>query len=318
MLKIAILDDYAGVALALADWSEVEKRAEITVFREAVAEGDIAEKLHRFDVICTLRDRFPFTRVTFEKLPNLKALVASDPYVRVIDFAAAAERGVEVLKGDAPADMPVAGNSTGEFAWGLLLATIRGIPSAAGHLRRGEWRQTLGMSLEGKTLGVVGLGRFGARMAEYGRVFDMNVLAWSQNLSPEAAVRAGARLVDKETLFRESDIVTLHYVLSDRSRGLVGEKELNAMKPTAFLINTSRGPIVDEQALIAALKTKRIAGAGLDVFDQEPLPKEHPLLKLDNVVATPHLGFVTEPAMRRFYVGLAAQVTAYVENLQRQ
>ncbi len=177
-----------------------------------------------------------------------------------------------------------------EFAWGLILATVRHIPrEEVQRLREGLWQKSLGMPLEGRTLGIVGLGRIGSRMARYARAFDMNVLAWSHNLTDEKARQAGATRVEKDDLFRHSDIVTIHYVMGDRSRGLVGQPEITVMKPTAYLINTSRGPIVDQGALLEALQNRRIAGAGLDVFDQEPLPKDHPLLALDNVTATPHL-----------------------------
>lgn len=311
MMKVAVLDDYTGAALSLADWSVAQKHADITVFSDAIAAEDIPTTLGSFDVICAFRERTTFTRETFAALPNLKALVTSDDHIRTIDFAAAEEFGIEVLKGGWP-NLPIGPNSTGEFAWGLLLATVRHIPGTAERLRRGEWRQPLGMSLEGKTLGIVGLGRFGSKMAEYGRVFGMNVIAWSENLTDEKAVEAGARRVEKDALFRESDIVSLHYVLSDRTRGLIGEREFNLMKPTSYIINTSRGHIIDENALVSALRDRRIAGAGLDVFDQEPLPKDHPLLQLDNVVATPHLAFVTEEAMRFFYVASAEALSGYI------
>jgi phosphoglycerate dehydrogenase-like enzyme len=189
---------------------------------------------------------------------------------------------------------------------------LRHIPSEATRLREGKWQHTLGEPLAGKTLGLVGLGKIGSKIAHYARAFDMQVLAWSQNLTADAAEGAGARQVDKDTLFREADVVSIHYALSNRSRGLVGAAELGAMKTTAYLINTSRGPIVDEEALVSALRNKQIAGAGLDVFDEEPLPKDHPFAQLDNVTATPHLGFVTETTMRRFYVGTALAVASYL------
>jgi phosphoglycerate dehydrogenase-like enzyme len=311
-VKIAILDDYAGAALTLADWSEVTRQAEVRVFDHHLADAEIVPALEPFDVICTLRERTSLPARVLDQLPRLKAIVVTDANVRSIDYAAAARRGVVILEGKAPADLPVAPASTAEFAWGLILATVRHIPREVQRLREGSWQKSLGMPLEGRTLGIVGLGRIGARMARYARAFDMNVLAWSHSLTDEAARKAGAERVEKDELFRRSDIVTVHYVMSERSRGLVGRPEIAAMKPTAYLINTSRGPIVDEGALIEALQGKRIAGAGLDVFDQEPLPKGHPLLALDNVTATPHLGFVTELAMRRFHSGAARAVASYL------
>lgn len=312
-MKVAILDDYADAILSSVDFSLAQQHAEITVFNEPFAPQNISAGLGGFDVICAMRERTPFARATFEALPNLKALITSDAYIRTIDFDAAEELGIKVIKGATPNNMPLAVNSTGEFAWGLLLATVRQIPAAVERLRQGEWWHPLGMSLEGKTLGIVGLGRYGAKMAEYARTFDMNVIAWSQNLTDEHASELGVLRVDKDTLFRESDIVTVHYVLSDRTHGLIGAHELGLMKPTSYILNTSRGQIIDEGALITALKEKRIAGAGLDVFDQEPLPKDHPLLQFDNVVATPHLGFVTEPAMRVYYVAIAEALNGFIQ-----
>jgi phosphoglycerate dehydrogenase-like enzyme len=311
-VKIAILDDYAGAALTLADWSEVTRQAEVHVFNHHLSDEEIVPALDPFDVLCTLRERTHLPARVLDRLPRLKAIVVTDGNVRTIDYAAAARNGVAILEGKAPADLPIAPASTAEFAWGLILATVRHIPREVQRLREGMWQKSLGMPLEGRTLGIVGLGRIGTRMARYARAFDMHVLAWSHNLTDEAARNAGAERVDKGELFRRSDVVTIHYVMSERSRGLVGAPEIAAMKPTAYLINTSRGPIVDEGALIEALRSKRIAGAGLDVFDQEPLPKGHPLLALDNVTATPHLGFVTELAMRRFHSGAALAVASYL------
>ena len=313
-VKIAILDDYAGAALTLADWSPVTRQAEVRVFTRHLSDEEIVSALEPFEVICTLRERTSLPAQVLDHLPHLKAIVVTDARVRTIDYAAAARNGVVILEGKPPADLPNPPASTAEFAWGLILATVRHIAGEAQRLREGSWQKSLGMPLEGRTLGIVGLGKIGARMARYARAFDMHVLAWSQNLTDEAARNAGAERAAKEELFRRSDIVSVHYVMSERSRGLVGTPEIAAMKPTAYLINTSRGPIVDEAALIDALRSKRIAGAGLDVFDQEPLPKDHPLLALDNVTATPHLGFVTEPAMRRFHAGAALAVASYVQN----
>ncbi|MEJ1963401.1 MAG: D-2-hydroxyacid dehydrogenase family protein [Gammaproteobacteria bacterium] len=312
MVKIAILDDYADAALTLADWSPATRLAEVQVFTRHLSDHEIATALQPFEVICTLRERTALPSQLLAQLQNLKAIVVTDAHVRTIDFAAATDNGVLILEGKAPPDLPTAPESTAEFAWGLMLATTRHIPAEVQRLRQGEWQKSLGVPLAGKTLGLVGLGKIGARMARYAQAFDMNVLAWSQNLTDETARNAGAQRVAKDELFRRSDIVSIHYVLSERSRGLVGKADIETMKPTAYLINTSRGPIVNEIALIEALREKRIAGAGLDVFDQEPLPKDHPFLLLDNVTASPHLGFVTEPSMRRFYAGAALAAASYL------
>ncbi len=312
MVRVAILDDYADAALTLADWTPVSQRADIQVFNRHLSDSEAIAALQPFDVICTLRERARISAEILDQLPNLKAIVVSDGHVRTIDNEAATARKILVCEGKAPDDMPAAPSATAEFAWGLMLATLRHIPAEAQRLRGGEWQHSLGQELAGRTLGIVGLGRIGTRMAHYAHAFDMKVLAWSQSLTDQAARKAGATRVEKEALFRNSDIVSVHYVLSARSRGLVGQPDIAAMKPTAYLINTSRGPLVDEAALLDALREKRIAGAGLDVFDQEPLPKDHPFCTLENVTMTPHLGFVTETSMRRFYAGAALAVAAYL------
>jgi phosphoglycerate dehydrogenase-like enzyme len=312
MMNVAILDDYANAALRLADWTPVAQHAKIQIFTRHLPDREMIAALQPFEIVCTLRERSCFSAETFAQLPNLKMIVVTDGHVTTIDNDAAAARGILVCEGKAPDDMSSAPSSIGEFAWALMLAAVRHIPEESQRLRRGEWQHSLGYALAGHTLGIVGLGRVGTRMAHYARAFDMQVLAWSQNLTDEVAEKTGAKRVEKEFLFRNSDIVSLHYVLSGRSRGLVGQLEIAAMKPTAYLINTSRGPLVDEAALITALQEKRIAGAGLDVFDQEPLPRDHPFCALDNVTMTPHLGFVTEVAMRRFYAGAALAAAAYL------
>ncbi len=312
MVNVAIVDDYADAALSLADWSPVARQAKIQVFTRHLAENELIAALQPFEIVCTLRERSRLSRETLARLPNLKVIIVTDAHVGTIDNEAATARGILVCEGRAPDDMPSAPTSTAEFAWALMLATVRHIPEESQRLLRGDWQHTLGYSLAGRTLGIVGLGKIGMRMAHYARAFDMQVLAWSENLTDDAADKAGAKRVEKGTLFRNSDIVTIHYVLSARSRGLVGMPEIAAMKPTAFLINTSRGPLVDEAALIGTLREKRIAGAGLDVFDREPLPKDHPFCALDDVTMTPHLGFVTEVNMRRFYAGAALAAAAYL------
>lgn len=312
MVSIAILDDYAEAALRLADWSPVARQAKIQAFTQHMTEQDMVTALEPFEIICTLRERSRFSKETLARLPNLKMLVVTDAHVTTIDNEAAAARGILVCEGKAPDDLPAAPTSTAEFAWALMLATVRNVPEEAQRLLRGQWQNSMGYALAGRTMGILGLGKIGTRMARYARAFDMQVLAWSENLTDEVAQNAGARRVEKRVLFQDSDVLTVHYVLSARSRGLAGEPEIAAMKPTAYLINTSRGPLVDEAALIAALQAKRIAGAGIDVFDQEPLPRDHPFRSLDNITMTPHLGFVTEINMRRFYAGAALAADAYL------
>ncbi len=236
------MNDYANAALTLVDWSSVQAKAEVRVFDQHLSDAEMISSLAQFEVICTLRERVHLTKAVLQQLPNLKAIVVTDAHVRTIDYAAAEALGIKVLEAKAPADMSTAPSSTSEFVWGLILATLRHIPPEAGRLREGKWQHTLGEPLAGKTLGLVGLGKIGSKIAQYARTFDMPVIAWSQNLAADAAEKAGARLVSKEALFREADIVSVHYVLSDRSRNLVGASELGSMKPTAYFFNTSRGP----------------------------------------------------------------------------
>ncbi|QTH24981.1 D-2-hydroxyacid dehydrogenase family protein (plasmid) [Rhizorhabdus wittichii] len=312
MLKIAVLDDYANASLSCADWSDIERRADVTIFNRYIAEEDLVATLAPFDIICLLRERTAMPAAILRQLPQLKAIILSDAYIRVVDRDAAAACGIAIVDGQPPEGATISPHDTAEFVWGLIIATVRHIPQEVARLRQGQWQQTLGMSLAGRTLGIAGLGRTGAKVAEYARAFDMKVIAWSANLTEETAARHGVERVDKDMLFRRSDVVTIHYALGDRSRGLVGAREIDAMKPTAYLINTSRGPIVDEQALLSALREKRIAGAALDVFDREPLPGEHPFLALDNVVATPHLGFVTDRTMGFYHASIASTLGNYL------
>jgi phosphoglycerate dehydrogenase-like enzyme len=310
-MKVAILDDYAGAALRLADWSEVSRSAEVTAFDRHIPPEEMAAVLRDFAVVCTLRERSTISRDLMAALPALQLITVTDPRVRNVDFKGASARGILISEARLPGGATPS-SATAEFAWGLLLALVRNIPSEAASLRAGRWQSSLGMVLAGRTLGLVGLGKIGRRIAHYARAFDMNVLAWSQNLTREAAEAAGATWVEKEELFHRSDIVSIHYALGPRSLGLVGAREIAAMKPSAYLLNTSRGPIVDEGALLAALQAKRIAGAGLDVFDREPLPDGHPFLALENVVLTPHLGFVTHDSMQLYYKGMAFAVGAFL------
>ncbi len=292
MTKIAIMDDYQGVALEYADWSGLD----VTVIRDHVAdEARLIERLRPFDVICPMRERTRISRNVIENLPNLKLIATTGMRNAGIDVTAAQDRGVMVT-GTSGSSTP-----TPELALGLMLALARSIPLEGRNMRAGQWQTTIGRSLSGSTLGLLGLGRLGQQVATYARAFNMNLIAWSQNLTAEAAEAHGAKLVDKARLFAESDFISIHLVLSERSRNTVSAADLAAMKPTAYLINTSRGPIVDEDALLQALREQRIAGAGLDVYGTEPLPADHPIRTLDNVVLTPHLGYVTEDTYRIFY-----------------
>ena len=313
MPRVAILDDYAGLALDLADWSPVQIRSEVTVFDRHLSEAEAVDTLRPFDVICTVRERMALPRPLIERLPNLKLITIIGKSLPNLDMAAASERGVLVAHSNfANPRLSSVRDATPELAWGLMIATVRNLAEEHRRMRDGGWQTTTGLTLSGKTLGLLGLGRIGRRMAEYANVFGMQVIAWSQNLTEEAATAGGARQVDKATLFDESDVVSIHLVLSERTRGLVAEPELALMKPHAYLINTSRGPIVDEAALIAALKNGSIAGAGLDVYDVEPPAPDHPLRALPNVTLSPHLGYVTREMLAAFYSDTVEAVAAWL------
>lgn len=294
--RIAVLDDYQNVALLLADWSPLAERATITVFNDHLAHADaVVERLKPFDVVCVMRERTPMTRAIIERLPRLRLIASTGMRNASIDLEAAEERGVEVVHtgyGSAP---------TIELTWALILASARNIVAENASLRSGGWQQTVGDDMAGRTLGLLGLGRIGGAVAKVGAAFGMRVIAWSQNLTNERAAEVGATLVSKDELFREADVLSIHLVLSGRTRGLVGAADLKFMKPTARLINTSRGPIVVEADLLAALRDNKIAGAAIDVFDTEPLPLGHPLRTLPNVLATPHIGYVSRGLYERFY-----------------
>ncbi len=312
MLKTAILDDYARVALESADWSSLEGKAEIRVFDTHLSESEAARLLQPFDVLCTVRERMNLPRRLLERLPNLKLITIIGPSLPNLDMAAAAELGIVVSHSNSA--NPAAArtmNATPELAWGLLIATVRHLSHESRRMREGGWQSTAGVMLAGRTLGLLGLGRIGKRMAEYGHVFGMTVVAWSQNLTAEAAEAVGVRRVEKDELFRLADVLSIHVRLSERTRGLVTARELALMKPDAYLINTSRGPIVVEADLIAALRARRIAGAGLDVFDEEPPPADHPFRTLDNVTVTPHLGYVTHETLSVFYADTVEAVLAF-------
>jgi len=305
--RVALLDDYQGVALSMADWKSLPTDTEVVVFQDHLAdEAALAARLADFDIIMALRERTPFPRSLIERLPKLKLLITAGMRNASIDMKAAAERGVLVC-GTAGLPYP-----TAELAWGLILSLARRIPAEDRATREGRWQTSLGLGLNGKTLGVLGLGTLGSRVARVGRALEMKVLAWSQNLTAERAAAEDAMLVAKDDLLARSDFVSIHLVLGERTRGLIGARELGLMKRSAYLVNTSRGPIVDEAALIRALQDGTIAGAGLDVFDEEPLPPDHPFRRLPNTAITPHLGYVTEETYRVFYGQALEDIKAYL------
>jgi phosphoglycerate dehydrogenase-like enzyme len=312
-LKVAILDDYQNVALGLADWSSVASRAAITVFSDHVAEPDaVVQRLLPFDAICVMRERTPLPRNILERLPQLKLIASTGPRNSSIDMVAAKERGISVT-GTGYRSTP-----TIEMTWALILASARHIVRESNSVRSGGWQTSIGRELDGRVLGVAGLGNVGGQVARIGLAFGMKVVAWSQNMTPQIAEAASATLVTKEELFRQADIVTIHLILSDRTRGLFGSADLARMKPTAWLVNTSRGPIVDEAALIQTLKSRAIGGAALDVFDTEPLPADHAFRTLDNVLATPHIGYVGEDLYRTFFQDAATTIGAWLEENERK
>lgn len=313
-MKVAVLDDYQGVALKMADWNTLPADTRVTVFHKHLANVDaVAKQLKDFEIVSTMRERTPFGRVLLERLPNLKLLVTTGMHNASIDMDAATDLGILVCGTGGGKDGAKDGASNvSELAWGLILALLRHIPGEDAAVRKGHWQTTLGTTMHGKILGVLGLGHLGSQMATIGAAFGMPIIAWSQNLTAERAARFGAVLVKKDELFARSDILSIHLKLSDRTRGLVGTRELTLMKPTAYLINTSRGPIVDEKALVQTLQARAIAGAGLDVFDQEPLPPEHPFKRLDNVVMTPHLGYATKETYQAFYAESVEDIAAYL------
>jgi D-3-phosphoglycerate dehydrogenase len=307
--RCAILDDYQNVALKMADWSRLAGDIEIKVFNAHLGGADnVVKALQGFAIVCAMRERTPFPRAVIEKLPDLKLLITTGARNASIDAAAAAERGVVVC------GTPSVGSPTSGIAIGLMLELTRHIGYENARMHAGAvWQTTIGPELEGLTLGVLGLGKLGQRTAAIGKAFGMKVIAWSQNLTAEKCAEAGVGYVSKDDLFRQSDFISIHVVLSQRSRGLVGAKEIGLMKPSAFLINTSRGPIIDEAAMLAALRDKKIGGAGLDVFDVEPLPLDHPLRKMDNVVITPHLGYVSTQNYKHYFTGVVEDIRGFLD-----
>jgi len=309
MLRAAILDDYQNVALTCADWSKITKDVEIKVFDKPFSSQEEAIKaLQGFAIVVGMRERTPFPRKVIEALPDLKLLITTGGRNNSFDVKAAAERGITV------SGTGSTGNPTAGLTFGLMLELTRHIGFENARMKAGEpWQVTIGKDLEGLVLGVVGLGKLGQRVANIAKAFGMKVLAWSPNLTPERAKEGGVDYASKADLFGNSDFVSIHVVLSDRSRGLVGAGDIGRMKPTAYLINTARGPIVDQAALLKALQEKKIAGAGLDVFDVEPLPLDHPYRKLDNVVLTPHLGYVSEQNYRKYFPDAVEDIRGWLD-----
>ena len=296
LFRVAILDDYQNVALSMADWSVLDDQATVTVFNDHLSETDaVVARLEPFDIVCVMRERTPMTRAVISRLPKLRLIASTALRNASIDQETATERGIEIVH------TRYSSSPTIELTWALILASVRNLVAENSSLRSGGWQRFIGDDLAGRTLGVLGLGNIGGAVAKIGKAFGMEVIAWSQNLTAERAAEVGANRVSREELFAQADILTIHLVLSRRTRGLVGSKELSLMKPTARLVNTSRGQIVVEADLIAALNAGRIAGAALDVFDQEPLPADHPYRSLPSLLATPHIGYVSRALYANFY-----------------
>jgi len=312
-INVAILDDYQNAALDSADWSALHNLATITVFTDHLTHADdVVARLLPFDVVCVMRERTPLPRAILERLPRLKLIASTGSRNASIDAKAAEERGIAVTHTGYDSSPTI------ELTWALILASSRHIAAEQASVRSGAWQHTLGEGLRGKTLSVLGLGNIGSEVAKIGIAFGMEVLAWSQNLTEEKASMHGVRLVSKAELFREADILTIHLVLSERTRGLVGAVELGTMKQTARLVNASRGPIVDEAALVEALRERRIAGAALDAFDVEPLPANHPFRSLENVLSTPHIGYVSRELYKTFYGDAARHIAAWASQHVRR
>ena len=309
LLRCAILDDYMNLALTIADWSKIGDRVDVTVFNEPFASPEAAASaLKDFEIICAMRERTPFPRALFAALPKLKLLITSGMRNAAIDMEAAKERGVVVCGTQFGRD------PTAPLTMGLILELTRNIGRENARMHAGEPLQKfVGIEIEGRTLGVIGLGKLGSKVSGLAKAFGMNVIAWSPNLTPERCQEVGVGYASKEELFATADIITVHMVLSQRSRGLVGREDLARMKPTGYLVNTARGPIVDETALLETLQERKIAGAAIDVFSVEPLPVDHPFRKLDNIVLTPHLGYVTEESFRNHYRQMVEGIDAWLK-----
>ena len=307
-MRLSILDDYQGVALDMADWSPLKGRADIVVERKAFAnEDEAAHALAESEIVAAMRERTPFPRSLVERLPKLKLLITTGMRNASFDLAALRDHGVTVCGTEG------GGLDTAELTWGLILGAARRIADDHRSMREGLWQTRIGNRIEGKTLGILGLGRLGSAVARVGLAFNMKVIAWSQNLTSERAAAVGVERVEKQTLLRESDILTVHVVLSPRSRGLIGRDDIALMKKTAILVNTSRGPIVDVDAVIEALQARRLGYAAFDVYDREPLPADHPLRRTPNVLLTPHIGYVTEENYRSSYPQIVENVAAFLD-----
>ena len=306
-MKVAVLDDYQSVAADMADWDGLPDGIDVTFFPDHLADEDaLAERLTDFDIVMGMRERTAFPRTLLERLPALRCLITTGARNASFDIDAATDLGITVC------GTPGAGEGPTELTWGLILGILRKIPEEDRATReQGKWGIHVGASLQGKTLALLGLGHIGSLVARVGNAFDMRVIAWSQNLTAERARECGATLVDKDTLFAEGDVVSVHVRLSDRTLGLVGAHEIGLMKPTGIIVNISRGPIIDEAALVDALQRQAIGGAALDTFDVEPLPAGHPFLTLDNTLVTPHVGYVTDDGYRAFYSGVVENIRAF-------
>jgi len=306
-MKVAVLDDYQRIAREFADWDSLGSGVQVEFFHDHVDDEDaLAKRLEPFEILAIMRERTPIRRSLIQRLPNLKLLVTTGKRNASVDLAACKERGIVVC------GTGISDGSTVELTWTLILGVARGLPREDRSLREGHWQAGVGMELRGKTLGVVGLGRLGSQVAKIGQAFGMQVVAWSQNLTAERTKEIGVELVSKEQLFARADVVTIHLVLGDRSRGIVGAPELARMKKTAYLVNTSRGPIVDMKALVDALRSGQIAGAGIDVYDREPLPMDSDILKAPNTVLSPHIGYVTDAVYRVFYRETVEDIAAWL------
>jgi phosphoglycerate dehydrogenase-like enzyme len=307
MAAIAILDDYQNAALQFGDWSALKAGHQITVFdKPFTGPDDVVKALAGFEIVGIMRERTPFPRAVIEKLPKLKLLVTTGLRNASVDLKAAADHGVTVC------GTPAGGHATAELAMGIILGLARNFHVELANMREGRWQTTIGKDLRGRTLGLLGLGKLGSQLAGYAQAFGMKTIAWSQNLKAEEAAAKGVERVEKDDLFRRSDFISVHLVLSDRSRGLVGARELGLMKPTSYVVNTSRGPIIDGEALLAALRDKRIAGAGLDVYDAEPLSAQSALRREPRALLTPHLGYVTEETYEMFFPGMISAIEAWL------
>ena len=308
MLNVAVLDDYQNVAFECANWIEMAGKGSVAIFNDHIHDLEpLVDRLKEFEIICAMRERTPFPKEILQRLPKLQLLITTGMRNASIDVKAANELGVIVCGTDG---LPY---PTAELAWGLILDLARNISKENEAVKVGEWQTTLGVGLKGKTLGLIGLGNLGGQVANYGNAFGMNVIAWSQNLTEEKAQDKNSTYVDLDALMSESDFISIHTVLSERTRGLINASKLKLMKKTSFLINTSRGPIVNELALVNALGKGEIAGAALDVFSLEPLPSDHPLITLENTIITPHIGYVTNETYKIFYEQTVECIIGFIQ-----